>query len=243
MIEKRVIFLSGILLWCCHLGASTIAVPAPGYQLGASDDVNGATCTQAPGTCAIGGASATISMSPLPFLTARAVGNADAIANANYYFVVGNAAGTADTTIPIDVSYSLFTQEDGAPGNNTQARASVQVTSAIEQASDAVGLFGNPSQAAGVLHVNALSGRNNAVAVFATAGGNAGSAFATADPYIYIDPSFVNTAGYTITVSDGVGNTPASSAPEPASLVLVGLVLSGAAFFRRPSGRTRQAPR
>jgi hypothetical protein len=243
MIIKHGIYLSAILVGCFQLGASPIVITSASYQLGASNAVGSATCAQAPGSCTISGATATISMSPLPVLTASAVGNADALANANYYYVISNAAGTLDTTVSVDVDYKLFTQEDTSPGNNTQAGAEVLVTTSFGQTSASAGYYGNQPAVSGTLHLSGLSGRNNAVAVFAAAGGNAGSAFASADPYIYIDPSFINTGGYTITVSDGVGNTQVSSTPEPASFILVGMVLAGAGCFRRCSRGVRKGAR
>jgi hypothetical protein len=55
----------------------------------------------------------------------------------------------------------------------------------------------------------------------------AGSATATSDPFLYIDPAFADASLFSIIVSDGVGNAPISpgsgpsSIPEPGSLALL----------------------
>jgi hypothetical protein len=53
-----------------------------------------------------------------------------------------------------------------------------------------------------------------------------GSAIGTADPYIFVDPSFPSAANFRVIVSDGIGNIPNSSVPEPATIVLLGLGLA-----------------
>jgi hypothetical protein len=58
--------------------------------------------------------------------------------------------------------------------------------------------------------------------------------FGTASDYFGIDPNFANASDYTLSMSDGILNGPASAAaPEPASFTLIGLALCGAAFLRR----------
>ena len=53
------------------------------------------------------------------------------------------------------------------------------------------------------------------------------TASALADPYIYIDPTTPNASQYSIVVSQGIGNTPSGSTPEPSSLILLGSGLAG----------------
>jgi len=48
------------------------------------------------------------------------------------------------------------------------------------------------------------------------------TASALADPYLYIDPTTPNASQYSIVVSQGIGNTPLGSTPEPSSLLLLG---------------------
>ncbi len=85
-----------------------------------------------------------------------------------------------------------------------------------QQWDDVSGTFAWPAQAGGIntmhLEVEAESGDSML----------AESANASADPFIFIDPSFAGAQNYHIVVSDGVGNAlPASTVPEPGTLGLM----------------------
>lgn len=62
-----------------------------------------------------------------------------------------------------------------------------------------------------------------------------GSGWATAyvDPYIYVDPTTPNAGLYSIAVSQGIGNAPLGSTPEPSSLMLLGSGVFGLAGLLR----------
>jgi hypothetical protein len=60
-----------------------------------------------------------------------------------------------------------------------------------------------------------------------------GSAYAYADPYIYLNSSTPNASQYGIVVSQGIGNAPLGSTPEPSSLVLLGSGVIGLAGVGR----------
>jgi hypothetical protein len=59
------------------------------------------------------------------------------------------------------------------------------------------------------------------------------SANASADPFIFIDPSFAGAANYSIEVSPGVGNGLPSAAPEPGTLGLMASFLGLLLAIRR----------
>ena len=59
------------------------------------------------------------------------------------------------------------------------------------------------------------------------------TASASADPYIYIDPNTPNASEYSIVVSQGIGNVPLGSTPEPSSLMLLGSGIAGLAGVLR----------
>ena len=66
-----------------------------------------------------------------------------------------------------------------------------------------------------------------------------GSASASIDPFIFVDPSFANAGDYTITVSDGVANV--SPVPEPSAWALSLAAVGGLGAVR--SRRRRQGGR
>jgi hypothetical protein len=62
-----------------------------------------------------------------------------------------------------------------------------------------------------------------------TGGENAASASAYLDPYFFVDPSTPNLAEYSIVVSAGIGNAPAT--PEPSTWAMMLLGFAGLGFF------------
>jgi hypothetical protein len=93
----------------------------------------------------------------------------------------------------------------------------------------------------GTLQVNALSGAVNGVHLEIEVGGARGTATdfdggtASVDPYIYVDPTFLNAGDYSIEVSPNIGNI--SAAPLPATAWLLGSALVGAGLFMRRYGK------
>jgi hypothetical protein len=65
------------------------------------------------------------------------------------------------------------------------------------------------------------------------------SAQSSADPYFYLSPALI-AAGYTVTASQGVANSP-SAAPEPATWALMMLAVGGMGASLRTRRRAVKA--
>jgi hypothetical protein len=97
----------------------------------------------------------------------------------------------------------------------------------------------------GILHVNAVSGTvyTNAVHLEVEAGGALGpasdfdGATVSADPHIYVDPSFTDASDYSILLSAGVGNSLPGGVPEPKSWALMLLGFAGLGVLMRSRRR------
>jgi hypothetical protein len=89
-------------------------------------------------------------------------------------------------------------------------------------------------------HVSLLS--NTQYTVEVSAGGlvftnYASSLSAWADPYIFIDPTFVGGNQFSLLISDGVGNSPVAAVPEPSTwaMIILGFASVGLMTHRRKS--------
>jgi hypothetical protein len=239
MIDKHLILFTAVLVCSSSLGAGTI-LPDALYVVTLGLQDGSAFTYTTPGSYTLGGVTGVLFGFPDAVGQASVHGNKDAASGADafltYYFtVVGSTFGQ---TIPIDISGSLFASATTGPADSVSALAAISVTTAldydsaeVQAASPANGTaFSSP-----VLHVNFYGGSQylNFVQLHASASGYGGFAQASADPYIYIDPSFANAASYSIAVSQGIGNSQASATPEPASFTLIGIAFCAAALLRR----------
>ncbi len=94
---------------------------------------------------------------------------------------------------------------------------------------------GDPAEFSGALHVTAVSNIQAQVSLSVLSGAaNGGFASATADPMIFIDPSFPDANQFTLVISSGVGNV-LPSVPEPTTwaMLLLGFCGLGAALRMR----------
>jgi hypothetical protein len=163
-----------------------------------------------------------------------------AILSLSYSFeVVGGKAGDI---VPLLIATGLFTSDTGY----ADAYASIGVTTSLDSESalycsvDPASVPCAATSFSGTISAAATSGTVDTLTLLVEAGavlGNNGvttypsSASASADPLIYVDPSFAEAATYEILVSPGIGNAGAAT-PEPSTLLLI-FVLSPLVLLAR----------
>ena len=164
----------------------------------------------------------------------------------NYSFEV--IGGTPGTVVPVDIETTLqaiptsigyvFSEIDVAA--NTTASFTICNSGGI-----GCGAGTGETNFTGVLQVDALSDTayvttgssfNQGVHLEVEAGGALGASFngglVSADPHLFVDPSFPDAADYSIVVSPNVGNA-VPTIPEPSTWVLMGVGFVGLAGLRR----------
>ena len=168
-----------------------------------------------------------------------------ATAVVRYFFEV--IGGNSGDVVPLLIATNLSTDATAASGGHSFASLSAFTNS-----------FGNSfvavctnescgstnSSFSGILSTRAKSGEVGELDLQVSAGSgglDSGFANASADPFIYVDPSFSAASEYSILVSPGVGNgISAASVPEPGSAGLLALsaALLWIAVRKRTSART-----
>jgi hypothetical protein len=164
----------------------------------------------------------------------------------NYSFEV--TGGTPGTVVPVDIETTL----QAVPESIGYAFSEIQVAanttaSFVICSSDGLGCGAGTGETnfSGVLEVEAVSGTayvttgpsfNQGVHLEVEAGGALGASFngstVSADPHMFVDPTFPDAANYSIVLSPGVGNA-VPTIPEPATWVLMGLGMVGLAGLTR----------
>lgn len=218
------------------LGGASItanaALPAESSSVGIT--YNSATGQSATGTTYVelGGTSASISLAPYVSLQVQ-IGSSytqDVDAHLLYYFEVAGAPGNQ---IPIGLTTDLLAVPGGGAGD-ADASFVVKTGGLVTVAGAAVSSSTSPAEFNGTKWFTVTSG--DVYNIFFAVGAGGTNAFASADPYIFVDPSFADAADYHVELSDGVAN---ALAPEPAmAFCLPGLgIISLASRRRRSSSR------
>jgi hypothetical protein len=181
-------------------------------------------------------ASATITLSPFAGSTAMAV-NGAATAQQNWYFEV--IGGNPGDLVPLLISTLLETSNVGV-GTVSAATMSVihgSSTTQILRCSGPAANCNQPASFAGDVAIHTTVGTVNRLFLNATVTRISildGTGFASADPWIRVNPSFPNASSYSIVLSDGVAN----AIPEPGTLPLVAGALACLATRRARSRRS-----
>jgi hypothetical protein len=237
-IIKAVLKVIGILATLCAISFSFSASAVPiAYTYG-----NCGYSTGSKGCNAYGGYAS----ADLGTLTATAQMSGDAThagginENVVYYFELVSSTGAPYYSVPLLVSVNLVTTMGGGGGtfNNGFAQAGVSVGSIGESACSGSSYYclGSPATFAGDIHNNISSNWLYQVIVSATAIVNSDaptSMYASADPYIRVDPVFLSLhPDLSLTFSDGITNAPPTGpgpnpVPAPATVWLFAAGLLG----------------
>jgi hypothetical protein len=256
-------------LWLLVLAAvgGPAAIPAKADLLPPPTSIAHCTATpsfiQDPTACSISGtldsASATAITSPFVSLTAEAFSAASptlhaasAVADVQYSFQV--TGGNPGDIVPILIETDLATLCTESVNSRCNAFSELNINTSVVGFRTLVvvctdGTCGTTANSfSGTASTFARSGAvGDFLDLFVQAGASGSfsaideSASASADPFIFIDPSFANASLYSIVVSPGVGNALPSptTVPEPAPAVLFGLgILFCATAHRRFAQRT-----
>jgi hypothetical protein len=195
---------------------------------------NKATNSSASGTTfvSLDGATASVDLYPIASVQASigAGYTQSVMADLDYYFAL--VGGSPGDLVPVLIATKLLTS--AAYPQYGSAVFSVW-SGSVNLASINVCTYSTDCSADsfdGTVKLQAASGSQYRIHMAATAEGIAASA--SVDPYIFVDPAFPSAASYRIDVSDGVGNTPATT-PLPPSMTLFasGLGLLGLLYWRK----------
>lgn len=192
-----------------------------------------------------GSASVQSTATPLPAMTATATANptalgAQAFDKLDYWFAISGPASSDPTaSVNILANGSVFS---GSGSTQSTAFMSVNGQTIVNANS-----FGGTNTGAFTTPTTTISGLffnhdylidMNVTALVHPTGSAPGTATTFLDPYLFLDPSLV-AQGYSIVVSDGIGNdlTLNAAVPEPSTwaMLLIGFAGLGFMAYRRKS--------
>jgi hypothetical protein len=211
--------------------ASAIAVslaPASGStEVNSNNPFGDVSNPGIPSSASLQGGTATLSALPFVSLQAQVadpagVATQDAFVNLSYQFAV--VGGTPGVQVPIFVQTNLFTSAD--PNATAFVEFNVNGIETTVCTNECAG----PATFDGTLSFTVTSGTAIPVSFFIGAENTfsfGGSAFASADPFFFVDPTFADAKDYSIVLSDGIGNGIASGVPEPSTWAMMILGFAG----------------
>jgi hypothetical protein len=247
--------LCGALFTAGFLAPAAMADPVlPAYTVGGGCTVGPDSlapdpfCSQ---SLAGGSDSLSYNLGPVPSLSATASASYDPFSNFGYSAVLSVSysfeviGGKPGDVVPLLIATDLTTSNTG----DANAYASIGVITSFGNETEtycSIGGAGSPcssSNFSGTIDATATPGQVDLVYLEVNAGAafpndgvttSPSSAFASADPLIYIDPSFAGAADYQIIVSPGIGNSSSmAAAPEPNTLLLIFVLLPFVLLARR----------
>lgn len=261
---QRYTFIAAVLTFLCLLvissAASTVSVPDPFFYGSLNYNVGNTTVTMSgPGSYSTGPVSAAVMAMPNASSSLNTacsfaysypnVCNPSGAMDIVYYFTVtGGTVGDPVNVLADGLLRAATGSSNVGSSSLVQAYAAFSVSvngNAFSQVltNNCVGLCSWQQSWSGTFSVPMLVGDvatvelNTQVSLWEGAPGAVGSAYAYADPYIYVDPNDPNASLYSIVVSPGIGNVPLGTTPEPSSLTLLSSGIVGLATVLRRAVR------
>jgi hypothetical protein len=194
------------------------------------------------------GYTAVVNNTPFVFAAALETGGGVYSIAEGWEYYYAEVVGAPNTNVPVYIKGAVSTSADKDYGSNNDTTASVQVNEGVSNFFTPPGkqLFvadvcsGNQCQnhypdETKEFNTRVLIPSNTIFTVLLAAEAQAQNnsisksqnASAYADPHFYIDPTFTNASQYTLAFSSGIGNSPLSATPLPASLPMFGAAIIG----------------
>jgi hypothetical protein len=241
-----------MMLWTASAHAS-VTLPAATSSAVCTNNMQDPNAIVATTSCLMTGSEAHLSL--LPAVQMEGTSGSDGVdtvgssASVEYFFEI--TGGSPGTKVPLVIEANLSTSivdYAGAFGQlhvypNAASLATFVAAEACQNNAVSTACIGLPAQFSGALNATGFVGALGKVdESILTGAGHGGTAFASADPMIFIDPTFPGAADYTILFSAGVGNSlPAVPEPGVWIMMILGAAAVGSVLRQRRVGRPAPA--